>query len=367
MRSVRSGQETYAGTMERCIAHVDMDAFFASVELLRRPELRDKPVVVAYDRSRAVVAAASYNARRYGVRSAMPLVTAKRLCPELVVVPGDMSHYREVSSTVMSILRGYSDLVEIAGLDEAYLDLTASPAPKARARSLKGEIRRQTGLACSVGLAPNKLIAKIASDLDKPDGFCLLRREDFLARVGERSARLIPGVGPKTGERLAAAGITTVAQLAGADPGVLAATLGPNGPALALRAQGEDDRPVEVDRERKSESREVTFEADVERVEELETTLDRLAADVCRGLAGKGLKGRTVTLKLRLAPFRTFTRSRTLAEPTNDPELVAQTGRGLLRAFAPADPVRLIGIGLSSLSAEGGSDSSGQTVLPLAV
>lgn len=339
------------GAMDRWIAHVDMDAFFASVELLRRPELRDRPVVVAHDRSRAVVAAASYNARRYGVRSAMPLVTAKRLCPDLVTVPGDMDHYRQVSATVMSVLRGYSDLVEIAGLDEAYLDLSSSPAPKTRARALKSEVRRETGLACSVGLAPNKLIAKIASDLDKPDGFCLLRAEEFLERIGDRPARLIPGVGPKTAERLARAGIETVADLAGATAAALTATLGPNGPALASRAQGIDGRPVEVDRERKSESRELTFTRDVTDWPELEPVLERLAGSVAKGLAGEGLAGRTVTLKLRLAPFRTFTRSRTLPQPTNDAETAFRVGRDLLRSFTPKDPVRLIGIGISSLTA----------------
>lgn len=353
--------------MARWIAHVDMDAFFASVELLRRPELRDRPVVVAYDRSRAVVAAASYNARRYGIRSAMPLVTAKRLCRDLVVVPGDMDHYRAVSGVVMGILHGYSDRVEVAGLDEAYLDLSHSPAPKARARALKAEVRRKTGLACSVGLAPNKLIAKIASDLDKPDGFCTVRAEEFRARVGGRPARLIPGVGPKTAQRLARAGIETVAELAGAREETLTAALGPNGPALALRARGLDDRPVEVARERKSESREVTFNEDVEDWRELEPVLKRLAESVAAGLAAEGLVGRTVTLKLRLAPFRTFTRSRTLARPIEDAATAYAVARELLRDFVPKDPVRLIGIGISSLTKPGEPRGGEQVALRLPI
>lgn len=351
--------------MPRWIAHVDMDAFFASVELLRRPELRGKPVVVAHDRTRAVVAAASYAARRYGVRSAMPLVTAKRLCPDLVTVPGDMQHYRRVSGVVMGILRGYSDRVEVAGLDEAYLDLSSSPAPKARARALKAEIKRETGLTCSVGLAPNKLIAKIASDLDKPDGFCLLRGEEFLDRVGDRPARLIPGVGPKTAERLARVGIATVADLAGAGQETLVAALGPNGPALAERARGRDERPVEPERERKSESREITFPRDVADWSELEPVLQRLARDVAEGLAAQGLAGRTVTLKLRLAPFRTFTRSRTLSGPTRDPETAYRVARELLRAFTPKDPVRLIGVGISSLADADTPAPGEQAALPL--
>lgn len=365
----QSGPTPILNIVEKTIAHVDMDAFFASVELLRRPELRGKPMVIAYDRSRAVVAAASYPARRYGIHSAMPLVSARRLCRDLIVIPGDMKLYREVSAQVMSILAGYSDRIEPAGLDEAYLDLSDSPTPKARARALKNEIRNETGLACSVGLAPNKLIAKIASDLDKPDGFCFLRQEDFLATVGARPARLIPGVGPKTAERLSRIGIETVSQLAGADPEALIAALGPNGPALAERAQGRDRGRVEPDRKRKSESREVTFNSDVTDSGELERALHRLAGEVAGGLATKGLAGRTVTLKLRLAPFRTFTRSRTLLNPTNRPEIVARVGCELLHAFAPAAPVRLIGIGLSSLSPVGddGSAPGEQVALPLSV
>lgn len=353
--------------MDRCIAHLDMDAFFASIEQLRRPEMRGKPLVVAHDRSRAVVAAASYEARRYGVRSAMPLVTAKRLCPELITVPGDMDHYRQVSAIVMAALRRYSDQVEVAGLDEAYLDLSPSPAPKARARALKAEIRRETGLACSIGLAPNKLIAKIASDLDKPDGFCLLRAEDFLARIGDRPARLIPGVGPKTAERLAVNGIDTVAQLAAAGEDQLIALFGPNGVALGVRARGVDDRPLETNRLRKSESRETTFNEDVTDWRQLEAVLERLAHAVAEGLAGEGLVGRTVTLKLRLAPFRTFTRSHTLVRPTDSGATVFEVGCSLLRQFTPKDPVRLIGIGISALSDPKQPTPGEQVALPLAV
>ena len=185
----------------RIVAHVDMDAFFVSVELLRHPELRGKPVVVATGTdaaARGVVMAASYEARRFGVHSALPLAIAHRRCPQATLIPRDIGLYRRASSKVMDVLRRFSDRVEVAGLDEAYLDLSDCPAPKARARQLKREVHAETRLVCSVGLAPNKLLAKIASDLDKPDGLCVLEPERMLEAVGERPATLIPGVGPRT-------------------------------------------------------------------------------------------------------------------------------------------------------------------------
>src|SRR3954451_3765986 len=201
-----------------------MDAFYVSVELLRRPDLRGQPVVVATGtdpHARGVVMAASYEARRFGVHSALPLAIAHRRCPQMVMVPRNFDSYRAISRRVMKILRGYSDTVEVAGLDEAYLDLSGSPAPKARGRALKAEVRRTTGLVCSVGIAPNKLIAKIASDLDKPDGFCVLEPERMLEAVGDRPAKLIPGVAQRTSERLDRMGIRTVADLASASDAAL--------------------------------------------------------------------------------------------------------------------------------------------------
>ena len=271
----------------RVCLHADMDAFFVSVELLRRPELRGRPVIVATGTdpvARGVVMAASYEARRFGVRSAMPLASARSRCPEAVLLDRDMELYRRASSLVMEVLRRFSDRLEVAGLDEAYMDLTGSPAPKTRARQLKREVRAETGLICSVGLAPNKLLAKIASDLDKPDGFCVLSPERMLELVGDRPATLIPGVGPRTAERLTRAGIKTVAELANASDGVLESVLGPRlGHELRGRARGRDERPVVVDRERKSESRETTFAADVSDIATLRETLDRLIDSLCRG------------------------------------------------------------------------------------
>ena len=211
-----------------------MDAFFVSVELLRRPELRGKPVVVATGTdaaARGVVMAASYEARRYGVHSALPLAIAHRRCPQATLIPRDFALYQRASRKVMDVLGRFSDLVEVAGLDEAYLDLSECPAPKARARQLKHEMRAETRLVCSVGLAPNKLLAKIASDLEKPDGLCVLEPDGLLDAVGERPATLIPGVGPRTAERLAQLGVRTVAD-AGGD-GSRRRWNGPSAPALA--------------------------------------------------------------------------------------------------------------------------------------
>jgi DNA polymerase-4 len=357
--------------MKRVIAHVDMDAFFVSVELLRRPELHGRPVVVATGtdpNARGVVMAANYEARRFGVHSALPLAIAHRRCPQMVLVPRDMSRYSEVSRAVMGLLRRYSDAVEVAGLDEAYLDLSDSPVPKARGRHLKAEMLEETGLVCSVGIAPNKLVAKIASDLDKPDGFCVLSSEMMLEAVGDRPASLIPGVGPKTYERLQRVGIRTLAELAAAEPAVLEAALGRGGLDLQQRARGIDERPLETSRRRKSESRETTFATDVADVATLRETLERLARDVCDGLARENIRGRTITVKLRLAPFRTRTRSQTLSQATRDPDSVSVIARELLERFELDSPVRLVGVGVSSLEGEAGdqpAESAPELALPI--
>jgi DNA polymerase IV len=339
------------------IAHVDMDAFFVSVELLRRPELRGRPVIVATGTdpdARGVVMAASYEARKFGLHSAMPLSIAHRRCPQAVLVSRDMRLYREVSGRVMGMLDRYSDRVEVAGLDEAYLDLSHSPTPKSTCRRIKHEIRSETGLTCSIGLAPNKLLAKVASDLDKPDGFRVLPREEWLEVIGERPVSLIPGVGPRTAERLAALGISTVAELAAAKPGPLARTFGPrHAEGLQARARGGDDSPLVTERVPKSDSRELTFAADVSDLAVLRETLERLVDDVCRSLESSGYRGRTVTLKIRLRPFRTHTRSRTLSSPTCRSDTVLPVAHELLDGLAIDAPVRLIGVGLSSLSRDG--------------
>jgi DNA polymerase-4 len=333
------------------IAHVDMDAFYVAIEMLRHPDLRGKPVVVAHDGPRGVVTTASYAARKFGVHSALPMVVARRRCPQLTVLPVDMQLYRRGSVKVMETLHAFSDKVEVVGLDEAYVDLSDSPVPQSRAREIKANIKDATRLVCSIGLAPNKLMAKIASDLDKPDGFCVLDHETWLERVGPKPASILPGVGPKTRERLDAIGIETVEQLANAAPGLLEGAFGPNhGGGLRDRANGQGATELTMERKRKSESRETTFQEDVTDRAEIAETVERLARSVCESLAGHENAGRTVVLKIRLRPFRTFTRSRTLEAATRDPELVVRTALELLERFDPQDPVRLLGVGVAGLT-----------------
>jgi DNA polymerase-4 len=341
------------------IAHVDMDAFYVSIEMLRHPELRGKPVVVAHDGPRGVVTTASYAARKYGVHSALPMVTARRRCPELTVLPVDMQLYRRGSVKVMETLHEYSDQVEVVGLDEAYVDLTGSPVPQSRAREIKHRIKEATHLVCSIGLAPNKLMAKIASDLDKPDGLFVLNEENWLETVGEKPASLLPGVGPRTFERLRTAGIETVADLAAAETEVLERTFGPRqGPALRERGNGVGEIALTTERVRKSESRETTFPYDVSDRDEMTETVMRLAQSVCESLAEHDRTGRTVTLKVRTVPWKTHTRSRTLPSPTRDPAEVIGVARELLDRFDPQVPVRLLGVGIAGLVADDEPETS---------
>jgi DNA polymerase IV len=342
------------------IAHVDMDSFYVSIEMLRHPELRGKPVVVAHDGPRGVVTTASYAARKFGVHSALPMVVARRRCPQLVCLPVDMQLYRRGSIAVMEVLHQFSDTVEQVGMDEAYVDLTGSPVPQSRAREIKTRVKERTKLVCSIGLAPNRLMAKIASDLDKPDGLCVLTEENWMERVGEKPASLLPGVGPRTFERLKELGIETVADLADAEESLLEERFGPkHGKGLRDRGRGIGATSLTTERVRKSESRETTFPYDVEDSEELREVLERLADSVCRSMESHGRRGRTVTMKIRLRPFRTFTRSRTLPEHTNDPDIVKSVALELLENFDRDAPVRLIGVGLAGLEETGAEKQSG--------
>ena len=330
-----------------------MDAFYVSIELLRHPELRGKPVVVAYDGPRGVVTTASYEARKYGVHSALPMVTARRRCPELTVLPVDMPLYKRGSNRVMETLREFSDEVEVVGLDEAYVDLSSSPVPRSRAKEIKRKINEATRLVCSIGLAPNKLMAKIASDLDKPDGFFVLEHDNWLSVVGRKPAKLLPGVGPRTDERLRSIGVETVEQLAAADSALLEMTFGPShGLGLRDRARGVGSTELNMEVKRKSESRETTFPEDITDRHVLTEKVDQLGRSVCRSLASNGRRGRTVTLKIRLRPFKTYTRSRTLPDHTRDEELVVRTARELLERFDPQAPVRLVGVGVAGLTSD---------------
>jgi DNA polymerase-4 len=289
------------------------------------------------------------------------MVTARRRCPQLKVLPVDMQLYRRGSVKVMETLREFSDQVEIVGLDEAYVDLSESPVPQARAQEIKRRVREATRLVCSIGLAPNKLMAKIASDLDKPDGFFLLSDDNWLAVVGEKPAALLPGVGARTSERLRQIGIGTVAELAAADQGLLERAFGPkHGSGLRDRANGIGSGTLTMERERKSESRETTFPQDVTDRGFLSDTVDRLARSVCTSLASHERAGRTVTLKIRLRPFKTYTRSRTLPSPTRDPDTVAGMAQELLARFDPQAPVRLVGVGVAGLVRDQQLDQPGR-------
>jgi DNA polymerase-4 len=346
----------------RCIAHVDMDAFYVSVELQRRPDLCGLPVVVAGSGPRAVVTTASYEARRYGIYSATPAERARRLCPDAVFLPPDFKLYRERSREVMAVLREHVERVEVVGLDEAYLDLTPMERRKAAARRVKAAVRERTGLGSSIGIGPNKLVAKVASDAEKPDGFVVLTREEACARFAGASPGLIPGIGPKTVARLGERGVDTLGRLAEVPADTLAGWFGPRlGRHLAELARFDDRRTVETVRVAKSESRETTFDHDLRGVDALLPVLDRLTDELCDTLRRQGRSGRTIGIKVRLDDFSTHTRARTLSDPTNDTEAVRRVASELLREFAPARPVRLVGVRVAGLDER--ARSEGQLAL----
>jgi DNA polymerase-4 len=328
-----------------------MDAFYVSVELRRRPELRGRPVIVAGGGPRSVVTTASYEARRFGVGSAMPASQARRLCPRGVFLPPDFPYYRAASAEVMGIVRGNVETVEVVGLDEAYLELTGLPAPKAGMRRIVADIKQRTGLSASVGIGPNKLVAKVASDAEKPNGFVVLTREQACARFADSPCRLIPGIGGKTAERLQALGVGTVAALADAPIETLSSAF-TSRTALYLQvlARFEHDGAVTEERKVVSESRELTFDRDVEELSELETILARQVDELCAALGRQGRRGRTVGIKVRLDDFSTHTRTRTLAVPVNGVEDVGRVALELLRAFEPPRPVRLLGVRVAGLT-----------------
>jgi DNA polymerase IV len=334
----------------RCVAHLDMDAFYVSVELRRRPELRGLPVVVAGGGPRAVVTTASYEARRFGVGSAMPAARARRLCPDGVFLTPDFAYYRDASREVMGIVRLHAETVEVVGLDEAYIELTGLAAPRATMRLIRSEIERTTGLSCSVGIGPSKLVAKVASDAEKPRGFLVLSRDQACERFRDSPCGLVPGIGPKTTEKLRSRGIATLAQLAAAPAGELAATFGLRLAAeLQRRARFEDDAPVTEVRKVVSESRELTFDRDVADRAELEAILGQLVERLCAALAAQRRAGRTIGIKVRLDDFSTHTRARTLAEPVGESERVGPVALELLRRFDPPRPVRLLGVRVAGL------------------
>jgi DNA polymerase IV len=332
-------------------AVLDADAFYVSIELLRHPELRGQPVVVAGSGPRAVVTTASYEARQYGVGSAMPAARARRLCPQAVVLPPDFLTYRATSQRMMDIVRSHVERVEIVGLDEAYLDLGGLFSPRAAMRRLVAEIQMTLGLTCSVGIGPNKLVAKVASDAEKPAGFVVLTREQACARFAQAPPGLVPGIGPKTAARLAELGLTTLQAVGAAPQALLIERFGPNlGRELGRRGRFEHDGEVGAARKVVSESRERTFDEDIADPAQLRAALERMAGELCASLTANGRRGRTVGIKVRLNDFSTVTRAHTLPEPTSDTAQVTAIALGLLDAYAPARPVRLLGVRVAGLA-----------------
>ncbi|CAG0939892.1 DNA polymerase IV [Gammaproteobacteria bacterium] len=344
----------------RRIIHLDMDAFYASVEQRDDPALRGRPVAVGGSpRSRGVVAAASYEARAFGVRSAMPMARALRQCPDLVVVRPDFPRYREASQRVMAILRSATPLVEPLSLDEAYLDVTdnlwGEPLASSVARGLKQRIREELALTASAGVAPNKFLAKIASGWRKPDGLTVIAPARVEAFLQQLPVEALWGVGPVTARKLHAIGIGRLVDVRAADPAVLAGAVGSLSGRLQELARGEDQRPVRPDRPWKSISAETTFATDLADPATQAEEIARLAARVAASLAKRRLRARTVTIKVRYGDFTTVTRSHSELLATADASDI--TGRALAllaRTEATTRPVRLLGVGSHGLVAGSG-------------
>jgi DNA polymerase-4 len=344
---------------ERYIVHVDMDAFFAAVEQRDNPEYRGRPVVVGADpkggAGRGVVSTCSYEARRYGLRSAMPISQAYRKCPQAVFLPVDMEKYSLVSEKVLSILNSFSPLVEQVSIDEAFLDISSSyklhGAPYLACTAMKKRIKEETGLTASVGLAPNKMAAKIASDLCKPDGLLEVTAPGLREFLDPLDVGLLWGVGEKTKSSLNALGIRTIGELGRKTRQELTGLFGRNGVWFWEAGRGMDDSEVVPEREAKSVGNESTFEEDTGDRKTVEGELFRLCELVSDRMREKGVKGSTVTLKIRLEGFLTYTRSRTLAEPTNFTEDLIRAARYLFGGFScRGKKIRLVGVKVSNLS-----------------
>jgi DNA polymerase-4 len=344
----------------RRILHVDMDAFYASVEQRDRPELCGRAVAVGGSpQSRGVVAAASYEARAFGVHSAMPMSRAVRLCPELAIVPADFPKYRAVSSQVFALYREVTPLVEPLSLDEAYLDVTENawgePLGVEVAKRLKATIREATGLTASAGVAPNKFLAKIASGWRKPDGLTVVAPERVEAFLQKLPVDALWGVGPVTAERLRARGILRLVDVRAAAPDVLRTTVGSMTEWLQKLARGEDDRPVEPHRASKSSSSECTYPHDLTDLARIREEIAGMARDNALWLGRKQLVARTVTIKVRYDDFATITRSHS-DRATSHPDIVVERAVALLeKTEAGRRPVRLLGAGVSNLEPEEGS------------
>lgn len=335
------------------ILHVDMDAFYASIEERDRPELVGKPVIVGGTlEGRGVVAAANYVARQYGIHSAMPAITARRLCPHAICLPVRMQYYAQVSRQIQEIFQRYTSLVEPLSLDEAFLDVTGSEHLFGSAaeigRKIKQDIRQELHLVASVGVAPVKFVAKIASDLEKPNGFVVVQRDTLQAFLDPLPVGRLWGVGRVSGEVFRKLGIRTIGELRKLPVGLLVDHFGQTGEHLWRLAQGVDDRQVVPDHQAKSISNETTFVEDIADPEILRTWLLELTDQVARRLRQQGLRGRTVQLKIRFADFQTITRSATLPEPSNSTDEIWQAAAEILGTRLPVGhlPVRLLGVGV---------------------
>ncbi len=344
-------------TSTRSILHVDMDAFYASVEQRDNPELRGKPLVVGGSSNRGVVAAASYEARVFGIRSAMPMAEAMRRCDHLLRVKPRMSRYKEASQVIFAIFRDFTPLVEGLSLDEAFLDVTASVklfgSPKSIAAIIKQRIQDETGLAASVGVAENKLVAKIASDLDKPDGLTVVTPDLYREKLDALPVQVIPGIGRETLKRLQKIKVATVRDLRQADDRDLEPIFGRFTQKTRDRASGIDNRPVVPSREEKSISAEETFEQDLSNPSIMERELLRLTERTASRLRKAGLCAGTVQLKIRRADFTTYTRQKSINPPANGTDLIYAVARELLTAWLAGNAgarIRLLGVGGSNLA-----------------
>lgn len=340
----------------RVILHVDMDAFFAAIEQRDHPEYRGRPIVVGGTgkMARAVVSTCSYEARRFGIRSAMPLTQAQRLCPHAIFVPVDMPHYAGVSRQLHALLQSFSPLVELASLDEAYLDLTRLrdeyPSLRALGRAIQERIRKELGLSASIGISFNKFAAKVASDLEKPGGLTVIKPGDFERMVLPLPLERIPGVGERTAHRLRSLGARTVGDVKALPRQVLRSLFGQAGEEIYYLVRGFDLRPVKPESQPRSVGHELTFPCDLQNEKELRQHLDAVVRVVAERLAEKGVQGKTVTLKARLAGFISVTRRLTLDAPTRERDVLGRVAHQLLKRLPQNQPVRLLGVAVGDLS-----------------
>lgn len=341
--------------LERKILHIDMDAFYAAIEQRDNPDLKGFPVIIGSRHPRSVVSTASYEARKFGVHSAMPMMQALKLCSQAICIPPDLKKYQKVSEKIMGIFNNYTDLVEALSLDEAFLDVSGSQRifgkPIEIAQSIKKDIMDQVGLTCSIGISYNKFLAKLASDLEKPNGITVINREDLQRKVWPLSIKKMWGIGPKSSEKLEQCNIRTIGQLAQTDINFLQSILGSWGTEVHHLANGLDNRPVVPQREAQSIGHETTFSKDTKDLEFIKTVLLDLAQEVGRRLRGGKIKGKTIVLKLRYNDFKTITRNHTLIESTNKDDLIYRTVLDLFKAnYDQNKSLRLIGITATALT-----------------